>query len=128
MPNFTPAVTGRFSQNQNFLDAFQLSHFLTHGSPLHALRAHENSAIIFINLRTGSALGEERGKNRRARKKMPSGSLGGGGERVAPSVPSPQTAVIFQISPSFFFFPTADPGPRLNLEMLQQLLSTNFSN
>ena len=36
--------------------------FLTHGSLLRAVRAHESSAIIFISLGTGSALEEKEKK------------------------------------------------------------------
>ena len=53
MRNFTQAVKERF---------FSGPKFLTHGSPLRALRAHESSAIIFISLGTGSALGEKEKK------------------------------------------------------------------
>ena len=111
MRNFTPAVKERFSQDQNFLPVVL---------PLRALRAHESSAIIFISLGTGSALGEKEKKTgvRQKKKKLASGILRMGKGSAARS-PSPDHAL----------FPTVEPDPRLiliNCQSFQQLLSQVF--
>ena len=117
MRNFTSAVKERFSQDQNFLPVVL---------PLRALRAHESSAIIFISLGTGSALGEKEkkiGMRQKRKKKLVSGSLRMGKGSSARSF-SPDHRYFSYFTPFFALFPTVEPDPRLNLNKLSNVSTT----
>ena len=116
MRNFTQAVKERF---------FSGPKFLTHGSPLRGLRAHESSAVIFISLGTGSALGEKEKKIgvRQKKKKLASGILRMGKGSAARS-PSPDHRHFSYFTLFFALFLTVEPDPRLNLNKLSKFSKT----